>query len=240
MANQNNKNKTNSNNKKKVNNSKNNNVKKDIKKDVKKEVKVKEEVKEIKPIVEEVKKVEVVKEEVVVNETKKKSSKLTNTHKDLILVLLVVILFIVAIFVTVKKTPDIDIELPVAVEGTPGFTEISYAEYEAKMAEKKPFLVVIVQDGCGYCDMFKPVVEEASNEYDFPVYYINITKLSAEESDALSTSNSFFRRNNRWGTPTTLFMYGDTVVDVLSQYKEKEEFVEFVKENIKVDNNEEK
>ena len=235
MANQNNKNKINSNNKKKVSNSKNTNVKKNVKK----EVKVKEEVKEIKPIVEEVKKVEVVKEEVkVVNETKKSSCKLTNAHKDLILVLLVVILFIVAVFVTVNKTPDIDIELPVAVEGTPGFTEITYSEYEAKMAEEKPFLVTIVQDGCGYCDMFKPVVEEVTNEYNFPAYYINLTNLTSEESDALAGSNSYLRRNN-WGTPTTLFMYGDDVIDSIGGYMEKEEFVEFVKENIKVENNNE-
>lgn len=233
MANQNNKNKTNPNNKKKVNNSKNNNVMRDVKKEVKVN-------KEVKPIVEEVKKVEVVKEEVkVVNETKKKSSKLTNTHKDLILILLVVILFVVAVFVTVNKTPDIDIELPVAVEGTPGFTEITYADYEAKMEEKKPFLVVIVQEGCGYCDMFKPVVEEVSNEYNFPAYYINLTNLSAEESKALGESNSYLRRN-KWGTPTTLFMYGDAVVDSMGGYTEKEEFVLFIKENIKVDKNEEK
>lgn len=235
MANQKSKNKTNSNNKnkaytaKKVNKSnsigeekivKNNAIKKESKRlDVKEEAKVSK----------------VVKEDVSGGkENKRKEFKLTSRQKDLILILLVVILFILAIFVTISKTPKLDIELPIAVEGEPGFTEITYAEYEAKMAEEKPFLMVLVQDGCGYCDMYKPVVEEVSKEYGIPTYYINLTNLNQDDKDALSSSNSYLKKN-KWGTPTTLFMYGDVVVDYVGGYVEKEEFISFVKENIKVD-----
>jgi len=230
MANQNSKNKTNANNKKKTNNNgkvnKNNTVKKDIDKELKK-VEVKEEVKISKPVKEETP---------VFKEKTKKEFKLTSRQKDIVLVLLVIVLLFVAIFVTRSKTPELDIELPVAVEGEAGFTEISYAEYEAKIAEEKPFLVSLVQDGCGYCDMFKPVLEEVSNEYKIPIYYINLSNLSSEDNSALSSSNSYLKKN-KWGTPTTLFMYGDVVVDSLGGYTEKDAFVSFVKENIKVDNN---
>lgn len=241
MANQNNKNKTNAN-KKKINNNngkanknniakksttkKDNAVKNTIKKEVKKvevekEVKISKEVKEKEP---------------VVKEKTKKEFKLTSRQKDIVLVLLVIVLLFMAIAVTKNKTPELDIELPVAVEGEAGFTEISYAEYESKMAEQKPFLVSLVQDGCGYCDMFKPVLEEVSNEYKIPIYYINLTNLSSEENSSLASSNSYLKKN-KWGTPTTLFMYGDVVVDSLGGYTEKDAFVSFVKENIKVDNN---
>lgn len=236
MANQNHKNKTNTNNKKKNNNTgkvnKVNATKKDntnvVKENVKKETKRVE-------VKEEVQVSKIVKEETpIIKENKKKEFKLTSRQKDLILVLLVVVLLVIAIFVTVNKTPELDIELPIAVEGEPGFTEITYAEYEAKMEEEKPFLLVLVQDGCGYCDMYKPVVKEVSDEYNIPIYYINLTNLSLEDNTALSNSNSYLKKN-KWGTPTTLFMYGDVVVDSLGGYKDKDIFVSFVKENIKVD-----
>ena len=179
-------------------------------------------------------KVEEVKEEKVVKE--KKSFSLTSKQKDLILILLVVVLLVVALFVTMKKTPKLDIELPITLQGEVGFTEITYSEYEEKMNAKEPFLVVIVRDGCGYCEMYEPIVEEVANEYRLPIYYINMTNLNNDEYTALGTSNSYFKKNQgKWGTPTTLFMYGNSVIDSIPGYVDKDEFVKFVKENFKVE-----
>lgn len=237
MANQNAKNKNNKKvNNKGVQNKKTNNTKVPAKKTDTKKV-----TKEV-----EIKKTTVVKEEVKVKETtpsvsekvikEKKNFSLTSKQKDLILVLLVVVLLVVALFVTMRKEEKPDIELPIALEGTAGFTEITYSEYEEKMNTEAPFLVVIVRDGCGYCEMYEPVVEEVANEYKLPIYYINMSNLSSEEYTALGTSNSFFRKNQgNWGTPTTLFMYGDYVVDTITQYVEKDTLVSFVKENFKVE-----
>ena len=242
MANQSSKNK----NTKKVNNkggqnkntNKQNTKKVDTKASVKKENAKKVETKNI--VHEEVKvkeivpKVEEVKEEKVVKE--KKSFSLTSKQKDLILILLVVVLLVVALFVTMKKTPKLDIELPITLQGEGGFTEITYSEYEEKMNAKEPFLVVIVRDGCGYCEMYEPIVEEVANEYRLPIYYINMTNLNNDEYTALGTSNSYFKKNQgKWGTPTTLFMYGNSVIDSIPGYVDKDEFVKFVKENFKVE-----
>ena len=244
MANQNaknSKNKTNNNKKnntnKKVNNNNQKNVNKKVtsnnnKENIKKEnVKVEQIAKEVK--VEEKK---VVKEEVKTKE--KKSFSLTSKQKDIILILLVVVLLVVACIVTsTKKESKVDIELPVAVEGEAGTKTISYTEYEELMNSNKPFLMIIIQDGCGYCEMYEPVVEEAANELGIPVNYLNLTNLSSEESTKLSKSNSYLKKN-QWGTPTTLFMVGDKVIDSIGQYVEKDDFVSFVKKNIKVDVNE--
>lgn len=242
MANQSSKNK----NTKKVNNkggqnkntNKQNTKKVDTKASVKKENAKKVETKNI--VHEEVKvkeivpKVEEVKEEKVVKE--KKSFSLTSKQKDLILILLVVVLLVVALFVTMKKTPKLDIELPITLQGEVEFTEITYSEYEEKMNAKEPFLVVIVRDGCGYCEMYQPIVEEVANEYRLPIYYINMTNLNNDEYTALGTSNSYFKKNQgKWGTPTTLFMYGNSVIDSIPGYVDKDEFVKFVKENFKVE-----
>lgn len=236
MANKNannSKNKTNNNKKNNTNKKVNNNNQKNVNKKVtsKENVKVEQIAKEVK--VEEKK---VVKEEVKTKE--KKSFSLTSKQKDIILILLVVVLLVVACIVTsTKKESKVDIELPVAVEGEAGTKTISYTEYEELMNSNKPFLMIIIQDGCGYCEMYEPVVEEVANELGIPVNYLNLTNLSSEESSKLSKSNSYLKKN-QWGTPTTLFMVGDKVVDSIGQYVEKDAFVSFVKKNIKVDVNE--
>ena len=210
----------------------------------KKQSNAKQNVKKIEKKVETKKTVE--KEEVKVEEItpnvqekvvkEKKSFSLTSKQKDLILILLVVVLLIVALFVTMKKEPELDIELPIALQGEAGFTEITYSEYEEKMNTEAPFLVVVVRDGCGYCEMYEPILEEVAGEYKIPIYYINMSNLSSEEYTALGTSNSYFKKNQgKWGTPTTLFMYGKSVIDSISGYVDKDGFVDFVKENFKVE-----
>lgn len=242
MANNNSKKKTNTNNKnntkesttKKVNTSKNTSTNRNTKtnnssksvNNTKKEVKKVVPAEEIK--VEEIpaKKVEVKKE--------KKSFKLTSKQRDFILVLLVAVVLIIALVLTGSKEPKLNIELPIALEGTVGFNEITYSEYEEKLNTEAPFLVIIVRDGCGYCEMYEPVVEKVANEYNLPISYINLTNLTSEEQSALSTSNSYLKKT-QWGTPTTLFMYGKTVVDSIGQYVDEDTFTEFVKKNFVVE-----
>lgn len=241
MANKNannSKNKTNNNKKNNTNKKVNNNNQKNVNKKVTSKENVKKENVKVEQIAKEVKVEEkkVVKEEVKTKE--KKSFSLTSKQKDIILILLVVVLLVVACIVTsTKKESKVDIELPVAVEGEAGTKTISYTEYEELMNSNKPFLMIIIQDGCGYCEMYEPVVEEVANELGIPVNYLNLTNLSSEESSKLSKSNSYLKKN-QWGTPTTLFMVGDKVVDSIGQYVEKDAFVSFVKKNIKVDVNE--
>lgn len=224
MAEQNNKKKTNNkkNNKKveKVNNNKNTSKKVVNTKEVK-TVLPKEEIK-VEQIVEEVKTEKVVKE--------KKTFKLTSGQRDLVLVLLVAVLLVIALVLTGSKTPALDIELPIALEGEAGFTEMTYSEYEEKLNTEAPFLVIIKRDGCGYCEMYDPILTEVANEYGLPIRYINMSNLTEEEYNKLGNSNSYLRKE-QWGTPTTLFMYGEHVVDSIGGYVEKDTLVEFVKEN---------
>ncbi len=196
----------------------------------------KKEVKKITPK-EEVKKEKIV-EEKVTKEVKKEKNKfkLTSKQKDIILVLLVVVILVIAMVLTGNKN-KLDIELPIALEGEAGFTEITYTEYEEKLNTEAPFVVVIVQDGCSYCEKYEPVVTSVANKYSLPIYYINLANLTSEEYTALANSNSYLK-NNQWGTPTTLFMYGDTVVDSIGGYIEEDAFTEFVRENFVVAENE--
>ena len=237
MANNNSKNKTNKN--KKNNTKKTNNTNKivEVKEKSKETVNnnSKKEVKKITPN-EEVKNDKVIEEKVVKEVKKEKSTfKLTSKQRDYVLIALAVVLIVIAFVLT--GTKKLDIELPIALEGTPGFTEITYADYEEKLNTEAPFVIVIVKDGCGFCDEYKPVVEKVAGEYNLPIYYINLSNLTNDEYTALAKSNSYLK-TQQWGTPTTLFMYGKTVVDSIGGYVEEEALKEFAKENFVVTENE--
>lgn len=208
---------------KKVEAKKVNNKKVETKKDVKKEVsKI------------EVPKFEKKEKEKVHEKTSSKSKfSLTAKQKDIILIALVVVLLIVAAIVTGNKDSKVDIELPVALEGDAGFNEITYSNYLEKIDSNEPFLVVIVKDGCGYCEMYEPILKEVADEYNLPINYINLTNLSEEDYNDLAQSNAYLKKN-QWGTPTTLFMLGDSVIDSIGGYVDKDKFVDFVKENFVV------
>lgn len=127
-----------------------------------------------------------------------------------------------------------EIEVPVTLEGEPGINEITYAEYEDKIDSGKPFIVMIVNDGCSYCKMFVPVMTEVAEEYSIPVYSLNLAILTSGEYNSLSNSNSYLKRNE-WGTPTTLLMQGKTVIDSIGGYVEKATLIEFMEKNVKLD-----
>ena len=250
MANQNSKSKNKKNTTKASTNSKKVTSNKDVKKDTKvvaKSENKKVEAKKVnnkmveakKDVKKEVSKIEVPKfekkeKEKVHEKTSSKSKfSLTAKQKDIILIALVVVLLIVAAIVTGNKDSKVDIELPVVLEGDTGFNEITYSNYLEKIDSNEPFLVVIVKDGCGYCEMYEPILKEVADEYNLPINYINLTNLSEEEYNNLAQSNAYLKKN-QWGTPTTLFMLGDSVIDSIGGYVDKDKFVDFVKENFVV------
>lgn len=250
MANQNSKSKNKKNTTKASTNSKKVTSNKDVKKDTKvvaksenKKVEAKKvnnkKVEAKKDVKKEVSKIEVPKfekkekEKVHVKTSSKSKFSLTAKQKDIILIALVVVLLIVAAIVTGNKDSKVDIELPVALEGDAGFNEITYSNYLEKIDSNEPFLVVIVKDGCGYCEMYEPILKEVADEYNLPINYINLTNLSEEEYNDLAQSNAYLKKN-QWGTPTTLFMLGDSVIDSIGGYVDKDKFVDFVKENFVV------
>ena len=232
MANKNSKNKNN----KKNNTKKVETVKKVNTAEKKEEKKVtpKAEVK-VEKVTEEVKK-EKVTEEVKVEKVKKekKTFKLSSKQRDIVLVLLAAVVLVIAVVLTGGKEPKLDIELPIALEGNAGFTEIKYSEYEEKLKTEAPFLVVIVQDGCGHCDNYKPIVKKVADKYKLPISYINLSNLTQDEYVALGQSNKYLKKGD-WGTPTTLFMYGSEVVESIGGYVDEAEFTSFVKENFVVE-----
>jgi predicted bacteriocin transport accessory protein len=108
---------------------------------------------------------------------------------------------------------------------------MTYDEYEDMVKNNKPFIVVIERTGCSYCQMYMPIMEEVAKEKKIAITYINTDNLTNDEYTKLSTTNKYLKKN-QWGTPTTLFMVGDRIVDSIGGYVEKDSVLAFLKDKV--------
>ena len=150
---------------------------------------------------------------------------------DFILIGLVIIIAIVGIFSTKGTKTEAAIEFPLKLTGEIGLNEITYNEYEKMVENNDAFVVVIERTGCSYCQMYMPIMEEYAKEKKIAVTYLNTDNLSQEEMNKLSTTNKYLKKN-QWGTPTTLFMLGDRIVDSIGGYVEKDSIDAFFKDRV--------
>lgn len=150
---------------------------------------------------------------------------------DFILIGLVIVIVVVAMLSTKGTKAEDAIEYPLALAGEVGLNEITYSEYEKMVNDGKAFVVVIERTGCSYCQMYMPIMEEYAKEKKIAVTYINTDNLTQDEMNELSTKNSYLKKN-QWGTPTTLFMLGERVIDSIGGYVEKEKIESFFKDRV--------
>lgn len=155
--------------------------------------------------------------------------------KDIALIIGVVLVILLAVFVTGTTNAN-PVELPLALSGEDvGSIKIDYPTYKSKVDNGENFIVIIERTGCSYCEKYLPVLEDTANELSIPIYYIDLVDLTEDEYYELGNTNSYLKRNKKWGTPTTLLMSGNTVVDSISGYVEKEKFIsEIIDGNVKL------
>ncbi len=146
---------------------------------------------------------------------------------DFILIGVVLILIVVGIISSKGNEKLAEIKFPLTLAGEVGSHEITYDEYEKMVNNGDAFIVIIERTGCGYCQKYMPLVEEVANEKKIALNYINTDNLSEEEFNKLSTTNKYLKRNE-WGTPTTLFMLGDRIIDSIGGYVEKDSIEAFI------------
>ena len=148
---------------------------------------------------------------------------------DFILIGIVLLVIVLAIFSSKGNVELEEVDYPLTLVGDAGLHQITYDEYKTMVDNGDAFIVVIERDGCSYCTMYMPIVEEVAKEKKIPLYFIDIADLSSEEMNKLETTNDYLRKNSsKWGTPTTLFMLGDRVLDTIGGYVEKESVLSFL------------
>lgn len=157
---------------------------------------------------------------------------------DIALIVGVLLIIIISIFAFSSKKSSI--ERPVVLSDNFGeVKDIRYTDYKKMLDDGKTFIVMIVREGCTYCEQFAPVVKEVVEEKKLPIYSIDISTLEDDEVEEFQKSNSYLK-NKEWGTPTTLVLQGSEVVDSLSGYTEKDKLEEFLDKNVKLPEEESK
>ena len=146
---------------------------------------------------------------------------------DFVLIGVVLLIVVVALFSSKGTTAMEDVEYPLALYGEKGLNQISYSDYKKLVDDNESFIVIIERAGCSFCQMYMPIVEEVAKEKKVSILYIDTDTLTEKEYNELSTTNAYLKRN-KWGTPTTLFMLGDRVLDSIGGYVEKATFESFL------------
>ena len=150
---------------------------------------------------------------------------------DFILIGLVIIIIVVGVLSSRGNKELEKIDFPLQLSGKVGLNQITYSDYETMVENKEAFVVIIERAGCSYCVMYMPIVEEVAKELGVSINYIDTDTLTQEEYEKLSTTNEYLKKN-QWGTPTTLFMLGDRVIDAIGGYVEKDTVIEFLKDRV--------
>ena len=107
---------------------------------------------------------------------------------------------------------------------------VDYKGYKKIIASDEPQLMVMVQTGCGACISAKPVLEEISEEYDITINALNITNLSDEDRQELSSTLDYLNKNE-WGTPLLLIVKNNQVIDASNGYLDEDAYEIFLKKN---------
>ncbi|MCI8394740.1 MAG: conjugal transfer protein TraF [Bacilli bacterium] len=80
---------------------------------------------------------------------------------------------------------------------------INGKELLAKLEQKENFILVISQEGCHFCEEYKPILNRILKEENLEAYELNLTELRKEEENIQNEVKKLF---NVDGTPVTIFI----------------------------------
>ena len=106
---------------------------------------------------------------------------------------------------------------------------IGYDEYDKLLNSDKKNVIVVGQSTCSYCVQAKVTLNDIVEENDITINYLNISYLTEEEGEKFESSLDYFE--NSWGTPIMMIVQDGKLVDIIEQYVDKDEYVEFLEEN---------
>lgn len=110
-------------------------------------------------------------------------------------------------------------------------TKISYAEYKELIGKEEKEIIVIAQTGCSACASAKPSLNEIAEEYEVKINWFDIKRIASEEEWQEFLSSLDYYQKNEWGTPLTLIVANNKVVDAYSGFYDKQAYVDFFKKN---------
>ena len=99
--------------------------------------------------------------------------------------------------------------------------KLTYDQYECLYNSENPFVMIITQSTCSYCEQYLPIINDYAGENDLPVYFLEIDTMDSNDVQDILSSLSYFDDNSSWGTPLTLAIQNKEVVKDISGYTDQ-------------------
>ena len=96
--------------------------------------------------------------------------------------------------------------------------KLTYDQYDCLYNSDEPFVMVVTQSTCHYCEQFLPVINDYAAKNDLPVYFLEIDTMDQTDAQNIFSTLTYFSENSGWGTPLTLAIKDKEVVTELSGY----------------------
>lgn len=156
---------------------------------------------------------EIIKEETKKVETPKTSKKIKTS--DMILILGLIVVAILGYLVMKGEKVEPSYELPLTLTGEVGLHQLTYDEYQEKIDNDESFVIIIERATCSHCVTYMPIAKSFAEDYNVPMYYVDTDTFSQEDWEGFEKSNTYFKKNKQWGTPTTIVLAGNEAVDYI-------------------------
>lgn len=112
-------------------------------------------------------------------------------------------------------------------EAYPHLNILNYNDYLAMLNNNNKNILVVGQTTCGYCNQYKPVLNEIAFDKNIVINYIDIATLTQNEYQEFLNSLSYFKENSNWGTPLTLIIQNKKVLDYTEGAKSKSDTINY-------------
>ena len=160
----------------------------------------------------------------------------TNTLYTIIGLVILVIVVVLCIFITPNNgtysennnnnnEPIVQEEIPESKRKE--LNSINIEQYLEMLKGAETKVIYIGRPTCGHCVRQKPIMENIKFEYDVEINYLNTDEFDENAMNQLISSNEYFSEG--FGTPLTLIVKDNKIVDKAVGETSKEEMVDLFK-----------
>lgn len=94
-------------------------------------------------------------------------------------------------------------------------------------------IILVGNDGCGYCKIARPIIQGIMFEHDFDIYYLDTDDFTTETEDDFMSSNEEL---SSFSTPLLMVVSEGEIVDSIEGLYDKDGYVEFFTRNSFINN----
>lgn len=103
-----------------------------------------------------------------------------------------------------------------------------YEAFEEKYNNKEAQIVLVGREGCGWCQLFKPILEFYGDKYDFSYEYIDTDVLASKDLNKIIEKLEVDA--SKFGTPLLGFVKDGKVLDTINGYVDERELLVILQE----------